>query len=339
MERVLKSLLIVCVAAGVTACSGEKKKAAEEVESLPQITVQTVSRRPVVQQTVFTGTVEAYVVNNIAPQQTRRIQEILVDVGDRVKAGQVLVKLDTSDLVQAEAQLENAKLEYDRAEELYNFGGTSKSDRDARKLTYDVAKSTYDNLVENTTLVSPVDGFVSARNYDNGDMSGANPVLVVEQVRPVKIMINVSESLFSKVKLGMKVYITLDSYGEEIFEGKVTRIAPTIDNSTRTFQVEISIENRDERVRPGMFARVTMPYGVADNVVIPDRSVNKLMGSGDRYVYIYNPTDSTVRYSKVELGRRMDTEYEVLSGVEDKDQVVVLGQTALTNGAKVELNK
>lgn len=109
-------------------------------------------------------------------------------------------------------------------------------------------------------------------------MTGSDPVLVVEQIRPVKIMINVSEGLFSKVKLGMKVYVTLDSYGDEQFEGKVTRIAPTIDNATRTFQVEISIENRDERVRPGMFARVTMPYGVENNVVIPDRAVNKLMG-------------------------------------------------------------
>ena len=339
MERVLKSLLIVCLAAGVASCSGERKKADAEEVSLPKVVVETALRRPVTQQIVFTGTVEAYVVNNIAPQQARRILEVLVDVGDRVKAGQTLVKLDNSSLIQAEAQLENAKIEYERAEELYQFGGTSKSDRDARKLTYDVAKSTYDNLMENTTLISPVDGFVSARNYDNGDMTGSDPVLVVEQIRPVKIMINVSEGLFSKVKLGMKVYVTLDSYGDEQFEGKVTRIAPTIDNATRTFQVEISIENRDERVRPGMFARVTMPYGVENNVVIPDRAVNKLMGSGDRYVYIYNPADSTVRYSKVELGRRMDTEYEILSGVEDKELVVVLGQTALTNGAKVELNK
>lgn len=334
-SAILKSLFIVCVLAGVS-CSGTKK-AKQEVEELPKVTVQKVSKRNVVQQSSYTGTVEAYVVNNIAPQSARRISEILVDVGDHVKEGQLLVKLDNSSLIQAKVQMENALTEYERTNELYEFGGASKSDRDSRLLTYEVAKSTYDNLLENTTLISPTTGVVSARNYDNGDMSGQNPILVVEQIRPVKIMINVSELLFSKVHRGMKVYVVFDAYGDEQFVGSITRIYPTIDNVTRTFQVEVSLPNRDERIRPGMFSRVTLPYASANRVVIPDLSVQKLTGSGDRYVYIYNPADSTIRYSKIELGRRMDTEYEILSGVEDGDMVVTSGHSALTNGAKVEL--
>ena len=336
MKTIFKSLLIAAVAMAGVSCK-EKKAVQEQTETIPSVAVETVSSRDVIQQTVFTGTVESDVVNNIAPQQPRRISRILVDVGDRVKAGQLLVELDRSSLVQAKAQMDNALIEYERTNELYEFGGASKSEWDARRLQYDVAKSTYDNLLENTTLVSPVAGIVSARNYDNGDMAGSSPILVVEQIRPVKIMINVSESLFPKVKRGMKIYVTFDAYGDEQFTGKVTRIYPTVDNSTRTFQVEVSLPNSDERIRPGMFARVTLPYDVAKHVVIPDRAILKLMGSGDRYVYIYNPTDGTVRYSKVELGRRMDAEYEVLSGVENGDKVVVIGQNALSNGAKVEL--
>lgn len=336
MKTIFKSLLIAAVAMAGVSCK-EKKAVQEQTETIPSVAVETVSSRDVIQQTVFTGTVEADVVNNIAPQQPRRISRILVDVGDRVKAGQLLVELDRSSLVQAKAQMDNALIEYERTNELYEFGGASKSEWDARRLQYDVAKSTYDNLLENTTLVSPVAGIVSARNYDNGDMAGTSPILVVEQIRPVKIMINVSESLFSKVRRGMKIYVTFDAYGDEQFTGKVTRIYPTVDNSTRTFQVEVSLPNSDERIRPGMFARVTLPYDVAKHVVISDRAILKLMGSGDRYVYIYNPTDGTVRYSKVELGRRMDAEYEVLSGVENGDKVVVIGQNALSNGAKVEL--
>ncbi len=336
MKTIFKSLLIAAVAMAGVSCK-EKKAVQEQTETIPSVAVETVSSRDVIQQTVFTGTVEADVVNNIAPQQPRRISRILVDVGDRVKAGQLLVELDRSSLVQAKAQMDNALIEYERTNELYEFGGASKSEWDARRLQYDVAKSTYDNLLENTTLVSPVAGIVSARNYDNGDMAGSNPILVVEQIRPVKIMINVSESLFPKVKRGMKIYVTFDAYGDEQFTGKVTRIYPTVDNSTRTFQVEVSLPNSDERIRPGMFARVTLPYDVAKHVVISDRAILKLMGSGDRYVYIYNPTDGTVRYSKVELGRRMDAEYEVLSGVENGDKVVVIGQNALSNGVKVEL--
>lgn len=339
MKRVLKSLLIVCAVAGV-ACSGnEKKQAVEEVKEVSKVSVATATRRSITQSVSFTGTVEAQVVNNIASQQPLRITKILVDVGDHVKAGQTLVTLDNSSLVQASAQLENSKKEYERAKELYEFGGASKSEYDGRKLSYEVAKSAYENLKENTTLVSPVSGVVTARNFDVGDMASGYPVLVVEQIRPVKIMINVSESLFSKIKRGMKVYVTLDAYGDEKFEGRIARIYPTINNATRTFQVEVSIPNHDERVRPGMFARVTLPYATVDRVIISDRAVNKLMGSGDRYVFIYNPADSTVRYSKVELGQHMDYEYEVLSGVEDGEQVVVLGQLGITSGEKVELNK
>ncbi|MBQ3247572.1 MAG: efflux RND transporter periplasmic adaptor subunit [Alistipes sp.] len=339
MKRVLKSLLIVCAVAGV-ACSGnEKTQAVEQTKELSKVTVATAARRNVTQSVSFTGTVEAQVVNNIASQQPLRITKILVDVGDHVKAGQTLVTLDNSSLVQASAQLENSKKEYERAKELYEFGGASKSEFDGRKLSYEVAKSAYNNLVENTTLVSPVSGVVSARNFDVGDMASGYPVLVVEQIRPVKIMINVSESLFSKIKRGMKVYVTLDAYGDEKFAGRIARIYPTINNTTRTFQVEVSIPNNDERIRPGMFARVTLPYATVNRVIISDRAVNKLMGSGDRYVFIYNPADSTVRYSKVELGQHMDYEYEVISGVEAGDQVVVLGQLGVTNGEKVELNK
>ena len=338
-SSILKTLLCVSVIAAGVSCSGNKTKQAEDTVVLHKVSVETATKRDVIQQTTFTGTVEAQVVNNISPQSSRRISRILFDVGDHVKAGELLVELDRSALVQAKAQLENAKKEFERTNELYEFGGASKSEWDSRRLTYEVTKSTYDNLAENTTLVSPVSGIVTARNYDNGDMSGNNPILVVEQIRPVKIMINVSENLFRIVKRGMKIYVTLDAYGDEQFVGTVKRIYPTIDNTTRTFPVEVSLPNNDERIRPGMFARVTMPHGQANHIVVSDRAVLKLMGSGDRYVYIYNPADETVRYSKVEIGRRLDTEYEILSGIEAGEQVVVTGQNVLTNGEKVELNK
>ena len=339
MKSVFKSLLIVCAMAGV-ACSGnQNNQTVEEVQQLPKISVETAQKRNVTQAVSFTGTVEAQAVNNIASQQPLRITKILVDVGDRVKAGQTLVTLDNASLVQAAAQLENAKREYERTKHLYEVGGASKSEYDARKLSFDVATSAYNNLKENTTLVSPVSGVVSARNFDVGDMASGQPVLVVEQIRPVKIMINVSESLFSKIKRGMKVYVTLDAYGDEKFSGRIARIYPTINNTTRTFLVEVSIPNNDERIRPGMFARVTLPYATANRVIISDRAVNKLMGSGDRYVFIYNPADSTVRYSKVELGQHMDYEYEVLSGVKENELVVVRGQLVLTNGAKAEIGE
>jgi RND family efflux transporter MFP subunit len=342
MKKIFVKSIFVVSAVAMVSCGSKKSAAPQEVVEevvLPKIEVQAVSTREVAQQMTFTGTVQAKVVNKIAPQQPLRIKEIRFDIGDHVQKGDLLVQLDNSSLVQAKAQLDNAKVEFERTEELFKCGGASKSEFDARSLQYEVAQTAYKNLVENTTLISPISGIVTARNYDNGDMYGGQPVLVIEQIRPVKIMINVSEPLFAKVKRGMSVDITLDAYGDEVFKGKVARIYPTMDQTTHTFQVEVNIPNGNERVRPGMFARVTLPYGKMNNVVIPDVAVQKLMGSGDRYVYIYNPADSTVRYSKVELGRRLEAEYEVISGVEDGDILVTKGHVALTNGCKTEVAK
>ena len=338
MRKFVNSLLVICAVTAVSCGStdkGAKNGEAAEVV-LPKVEVATVAAREVVQQVVFTGNVEAEVVNNIAPQAPRRIKEIRVDVGDRVRKGDTLVSLENSALVQSKAQMDNAKIEYDRTDELYKIGGASKSEWDARRLQYEVAKATYENLLENTTLVAPISGIVTARNYDNGDMAGGLPVLVIEQIRPVKIMINISENLFARVRKGMKVDVNFEAYGDEVFAGSISRIYPTINNATRTFAAEVTIPNNDERVRPGMFARVTLPYGKQNRVVTPDRSVNKLMGSGDRYVYVLE-ADGTVRYSKVELGRRLGSEWEILSGLESGETVVVKGATALTNGCKVEV--
>ena len=346
MKKIVLNSMFVVAAAAMVSCGSTSNKTAtaqqaEEpaVVELPKIEVQGVSIREVSQEMVFTGTVEAKVVNNIAPQQPLRIKEIRYDVGDRVKKGALLVKLDNSSLIQAKAQLENAKIEYERTKELYEFGGASKSEYDSRRLQYELANTTYKNLVENTTLISPISGIVTARNYDKGDMCSGQPVLVISQISPVKIMINVSEPLFAKVKKAMPVSIALDAYADELFEGKVARVYPTIDQTTHTFQVEISIPNKNMRVRPGMFARVTLPYGKENRVVIPDQAVQKLMGSGDRYVYIYDAAENSVRYSKVELGRRLGEEFEALSGVEDGDMLVVKGHMGITNGSKVELVK
>ena len=339
MRKFVNSLLVICAVTAVSCGSSDKSAKSSEAAAevvLPKVEVTTVTSRDVVQQVVFTGNVEAEVVNNIAPQQPRRIKEIRFDVGDHVRKGETLVSLENSALVQSKAQMDNAKIEYDRTDELYRIGGASKSAWDARRLQYEVAKATYENLLENTTLVAPISGIVTARNYDNGDMAAGLPVLVIEQIRPVKIMINISENLFARVRKGMKVDVNFEAYGDEVFAGSISRIYPTINNATRTFAAEVTIPNNDERVRPGMFARVTLPYGKQNRVVTPDRSVNKLMGSGDRYVYVLE-ADGTVRYSKIELGRRLGSEWEILSGLESGETVVVKGVNALTNGCKVEV--
>ena len=334
-------LAAVLVAAMLGACSGgEEKKAettAETVIEKPTVKLATVTSRDVEQVGEYTATVEAEAKNNIAPTAPGRISQIFVEVGDYVRKGQKLVQMDAANLTQLKLQLDNQETEFKRVDELYKVGGASKAEWDAAKTNLDVRKSAYNNLLENTQLVSPLNGVVTARNFDNGDLytSTQMPVLVVEQIAPVKLMVNVSEPNFPKVTKGMPVTIKLDVYEGEEFEGKVSLVYPTINAATHTFPVEVTLANANQRVRPGMFARVTMGFGTKNHVVVPDMAVVKRAGSGDRYVYVYN--NGKVSYNKVELGRRMGTEYELISGVDNNSQVVIAGQTRLADGVEVEV--
>lgn len=337
MNGMIRTLLLCGVCLASTACGSKQAATTEVVEvAKPKVTTAVVHVENVEMQNVLTGTIEGFAVNNITPQQARRIKRLLVDVGDRVQAGQRVAEMDNSAVAQAKAQYENNKASFERTDELYRFGGESKANWDAAKTAYEVSKLTYENLLENTTLISPVAGVVTARNYDNGDMVGAAPIFVVQKIDPVKVMINVSESLYSYIRKGMAVTVELDALPEAKFAGKVTRITPAIDPTTRTFAVEVTIANNREQIKPGMYARVTMTYGQRRNIVVPDRAVVKQLGSGDRFVYVYNPSNGTVDFRKVELGRRMNDRYELLGGVQDGEQVVVTGQVALKNGVAVE---
>ena len=340
MNGIIRTLLVGGVCLASVACSSKKRAdaAAEQVVEVkkPNVTTAVVHIEDVDQQSVFTGNVEGYTVNNITPQQPRRITRLLVDVGDRVAAGQKVAELDNAALAQAKAQYENTKANYERSNELYQFGGESKANWEAMKTSYEVAKFTYENLLENTTLVSPISGVVTARNYDVGDMCGGQPIFVVQKINPVKIMISVSESLYSYIKKGMAVTVEFDALPEQQFSAKVSRITPSIDASTRTFPVELVLANDKELVKPGMYARVTMNYGTRQNVVVPDVAVVKQLGSGNRYVYVYKQ-DGTVAYQKVEIGRRMGDKFEILSGVADGDVVVTSGHIALKDGIAVEV--
>lgn len=321
----------------LASCSGEKKNVVVEEEK-PKVKIETVHIQAVDQTQEFTATVEPNIINNIAPQTPGRILKLQVEVGDRVKAGQLLATMDETNLKQTKIQLDNQELEFNRIDELYKVGGASKSSWDALKTQLEVTRTMYRNLEENSKLISPISGIITARNYDNGDLySSSNPIYTVEQIRPVKLIVNVSETYFTSIKKGQDVDVRMDVYPGETFKGKVSLIYPTIDASTRTFPVELKIDNADERVRPGMFARVTLNFGALDHIVVSDLAIVKQAGAGDRYVYVYK--DGKVSYDKVELGKRLGDRYEILSGLADGDQVVVSGQTRLINGVEVEVVK
>jgi RND family efflux transporter MFP subunit len=330
-------LYIAAMTTLLWSCSSSETKE-DTAEQLPRIEVDVAHNRNVAQVKTYTANVEADNINNISPSSPNRIKTITVEVGDRVRKGQTLATLDPVNINQTKLNLEQTKREYDRAVTLLEIGAGTQQTVEQLKTQLDVAQTQYNNLLENAVLTSPINGVVTERNYDPGDMSSSLPILTVGQLSPiVKVMINVSENDLTLVRAGMPVDVTFDAFHGETFNGKIERIHPTVDTATRTFSVEVQISNRDERILPGMFARVEINLGNKDNVVVPDRAIVKQTGSGNRYVYVYR--NGIVSYHKVELGQRLDDAYELLSGINDGDTVVIAGQTKLADGVKAEIVK
>lgn len=337
----MKKYLFLAAAALVMTSCGNKNKEAETAvaDELPQVKIAQVKSDMLPQTEVYTAIVESDVKNNISPNIAYRIEKILVEVGDQVRKGQPVVQLDASSLRQLKLQIENQKVEFNRTRQLYEIGGASKAEYDNAKMQLDVMETQLKQMAENTQLYAPISGVVTARNYDNGDMYTGTPILTIEQTNPVKLLINVSEVRYKDIKKGMDIDIELDAYTGEHFNGKVTIVYPNVDKSTHTFPVEVTINNPAQKVRPGMFARATVNFGSEKHVLVPDEALVKQIGAGDRYVYVYNQNTQTVSYNKVDLGKHIGKTYEIFSGVEDGNYVVVAGQSRLTNGRKVQVVK
>jgi len=340
--KAFHSIIILATVAFLYACGGESKKMQTENEAneneIVLVKVLRVQEQPVEQQIELTGTVQAFLSNDIATTVPGRIDNIFVEVGDRVRKGQTLVQMDKTNLIQAKIQLQNAEKELARVDTLYRLGSATQQLFDQLTTQVDVAREAVRNLEENTVLVSPIDGIVTARNFDPKNIyPGAPALLNVMQITPVKIMVNVSETYFPLIKENMVAKIKLDVYPDKEFEGKIDLIYPTINQMTRTFAVQIRIPNHDMVIRPGMFARVNLNLGTLNNVVVPDMAVIRQMGSNNKFVFV---VENDIAYQKkVELGRRDGATYELLSGVDNNSSVVVAGQTKLIDGTRVKVQQ
>lgn len=305
----------------------------------PVVSVITASKQNVPQTGSYSASIQAYAVNNIASQTGGRIQKLNREIGDFVSAGDVLAELDRIQLDQAELTYRNNERELKRLSGLLKEGGVSQSDFDSFELSYKVSKSNYENLLENTILRSPINGVISARNYDRGDMySMSSPIYTVQQIVPVKLLVPVSESDYTRIKKGDSVDITVDALPGKTFKGSVLRLYPTIDAASHTFSAELVVRNENRELRPGMYARATVLFEKVDRIVVPDGAVVKQQGSGQKLVYVLD-ADNCAHARVVETGRHIGNEYEIISGIEEGETIVVKGNSNLKSGEKVEVVK
>lgn len=328
---------------GLTAGCGksDKKKAGEATESegpkVEKVRVEPVVKQEIERDVECTAVLEGYETMNVSSSLTGIIEKRFKDVGDHVSTGDLLVRMDQNQLIQAKLNLANLETEMKRMDALLAGGNVTQQTYDKTKMGYEQAKQQVEFLQNNTFFKATFPGVVSARNYESGELfNGARPILTVVQLNMLKAIIDVPEAYFPKIKAGMKLNIVSDIYPDTKFPAVIETIYPTVDAATHTFQCKVKIPNGSMKLRPGMYVHTAVNVGKVKVLAVPYQSVLKLTGSNERYLFL-NENGFAKRVT-VEAGQRFNRFVEVISDeIVEGGQVVTQGQARLIDGIELQV--
>ena len=350
MKAIIKTGIICLAISGLTFCqppsdTTNDESAQEETRIFP-VKISSLSKSPITRTLEYSANLAAYKEIHYAPASPGRINKINVDVGSRVKKGQVLVEMDETQLSAALTQLASAEDSYQRMKTLYEQGSMAEQQYEQVKTQYELAQKNVEFLSDNTTLLSPVNGIVTGKYFENGEMFSGAPntqagkaaVVSLMQINPLKVFVSISQNHYADVKEGMMTEIRTDIMPNEVFEGKISKVHPTINPMTRTFQVEIVIPNKKEELRPGMYANIKINIKDDEATMVPSYAVLKQAGTNTRYIFIHE--NGKARKINVRLGKRNNDEVEVISDeLREGMQLIIDGQASLLDGSDVSIVK
>ncbi len=340
MKRNLILTGALALALLMSACQGGKKNAVQTIEEerIEQVKTQVLQVEEIAREIEITTILQGYETQNVAPSLTGRIEKIYVEVGDKVKAGDDLVRMDQNQYNSTRLAFGNLNTEMDRMKKLKASGSVSQQAFDQMKLNYDQTRESLKFLEENTYVKAPFEGVISARSYEDGELYSGQPILVLTQISTLKALVSIPESYFPLIKPGMKVSLKSGIYKDEAFPATVELVYPTIDAGTHTFQVKLNIPNKSERLRPGMYVTSTLSLGKENIITVPYQAVLKLTGSNERYIFVNQ--NGYAKRVKVQLGERFNEMIEIYAPeVKEGVEIVSVGQSRLVDGVKLNIIK
>lgn len=345
MKEISTLITAISILAGLVLTSSCTKveKQAEESSAVP-VEILTVETHAIDQTLEFTGTIDPWKKNNLGAQMPGTIKNIYVEVGDRVKKRDLLVQMDDAQLTQVRVNYELAKLDYQRMKPLLEDGSISPNQFDKVKGGYEAAKAAYELTLANTQIRAPFSGVITKKWMDEGEVftlmpgaAGSPTILTLMQINPLKILVSVPESDFSRLKKGMAANVRVDILPNRVFHGEIYRSDPAIDPATRTFGIDIKVPNEDKTLRPGMFARVTVHLGKMEIVAVPRAALIRQPGTSQYYCFVVK--DSIARRREIARGKTYNELVEIKSGVKPGEQIVLQGQYLLKDGSKVKITE
>jgi RND family efflux transporter MFP subunit len=329
-----------------------------------------VTRASMAEQITVVGNLVGDATVSVAPRVGGRLEEIYVRLGDRVKRGQRIAKIEDYELLeqvkqaeaaqevslatirQREADLQLAETNVDRSRNLFERQLLPRQTLDDNEARFQAAvaqldlaraqnaqsRARLDELritLSNTLITSPVNGFVARRAVDPGAFVSQNaPIVDMVDITRVRLVANVVEKDLKQMTAGNPTQVQVDAYPGETFNGRIARVSPVLEPTTRTAPIEIEIPNADFRLKPGMYARVGITTGGRkDALVVPTNAVVDL--GGRRGVFV--PRNDTAVFRVVQVGLEQQDFVEVLGGLTENEQVITTGSAALRDGDRIVL--
>jgi RND family efflux transporter MFP subunit len=340
----------------------------------PPMTVELapVTRKDMIDTITVVGNLVGAATVDAVPRGQGRLDAVYVKLGDSVRRGQAIAKIEDREIVeqikqaeatlavsqatirQRQADLKLAQNNMERSKSLFErdlLPRQTFDDTDARyqaaqaQLELSMAqleqtRSRLDELkinLQNTVITAPVEGFIGKRTLDPGASVGVNTSFIsVVDIRTVRLVINVVEKDLRRIHQGTAVEVEVDAYPGENFMGRVARLAPILDPATRTAQVEIEIPNSTYRLKPGMYARARFTVEKHDNaLVVPTLAVVDLQGK----LGVWVPADEGDNpvFNPVTIGIEQQEFTELTSGVKEGQRIITTGAAALRPGDRIVL--
>ncbi len=298
------------------------------------------------------------------------IKDIYVDVGDFVKKGDTIAVLDRSSIEKrveeareklrsaeatvskAKADLDVARKDYERYKNLLKARAISKQYFEHIEARFKVALENYRLAMSNARaakaaldrllilfndyeIKAPIGGYIVKRYVDPGERSSINiPIVRISREDRVKVIVQIPETFFSHLRKGMRASVYVDAYPGREFEGRISRINPSVDPKTRNFTTEIIVENTGGLLHSGMFARVKIDVGKSRFLTLPMEAVNKIPGSSSYYVFSVENNTAVLKNVKVTMRRGRIVGVE---GLKEGELIVIKGISRLKDGDRVKI--
>lgn len=323
---------------------GEEVATETEEDESPAIPVETALPTRGDIYAVYSGTapIEAFADATVIAKVGGEVREVLAEEGDDVRSGQVLARLDGDrlrlEMEQAEANLRKLQRDYQRNVDLKGKGLISEGDfekiryeMEALQATFDLAKLELDY----TEIRAPINGVISERFIKIGNTIDINEqTFKVTSLEPLISYLHVPEREYRRIESGQKAKISVDALSGSNFEAVVARISPIVDPETGTFKISIEVSDDSRRLKPGMFGRIDIVLDMHANALQVPRSAI-VENAGQNSIFVVS--EDVVERRIISTGYAESGQIEVLQGLDDMDEIVVVGQTSLKDGSRISV--